>query len=225
MSAGAPATGTSGNPNGGSDGGPRGAPEISTGAGPAADVPPDAPSVAAAEVIPATPAATLAPPEAALVAQTMPAVDAAKFYEEGYRNVLRAIIAAELARSGPLRIDRLAQRVARLHGFQRTGREIQDRVAAAIPLACRRTEDSAGVFVWPSGADPAAWDRFPRRQGAEPPLDPAELPLEVLTVLARVCLAAQADQEAALQLMRDGCGLTRFREPSRLRCLEAIALV
>ena len=112
-----------------------------------------------------------------------------------------------------------------MHGFQRTGREIQDRVAAAIPRSCRRTEDSAGVFVWPPGADPTAWDRFPCRQDAEMPLDPAELPLEVLTVLARVCLTAQADHEAALQLMRDGCGLTRFREPSRLRCLEAIARV
>jgi very-short-patch-repair endonuclease len=134
-------------------------------------------------------------------AMTVPTADAAQFYEDGYRSVLRVIIAAELARSGPLRRDRLAQRIARLHGFQRTGREIQDRIAAAIPRACRRTEDSAGEFVWPPGADPAAWDRFPRRQGAEPPLDPAELPLEVLTVLARECLANRADQEVALQLM------------------------
>jgi hypothetical protein len=160
---------------------------------------------------------------AADVVPAVPAADAAKFYEDGYRSVLRAIIAAELARSGPLRIDRLTQRVARLHGFQRTGREIQDRAAAAIPRTCRRTEDSAGVFVWPPGTDPTAWDRFPCREDAEPPLDPAELPLEVLTALARVCLTAQADHEAALQLMRDGCGLTRFRGPSRLRCLEAIA--
>jgi class 3 adenylate cyclase len=46
-----------------------------------------------------------------------------------------------------------------------------------------------------------------------------------VTEFVRECLTDRADQEEALQLMRDGCGLARYREPSRLRCLEAIAPV
>ncbi|MGD0108504.1 MAG: DUF3320 domain-containing protein [Rhodopila sp.] len=151
----------------------------------------------------------------------MPTVDAARFYDDTYRDTLRAIVISELARSGPLRIDRLAQRVARRHGFLRTGREIQDRVSAAIPEACQRTPDLAGTFVWPIGVDPAAVPTF-RELARGQQIDPADLPIEELTALARDCAARFPDQAAALVAMRDACGLAKLREASRERFLEAL---
>jgi len=70
----------------------------------------------------------------------------ARFYDDDYRLVLSGMVVLELASSGPLRQDRLIQRIARIHGFQRAGREIQERVVASVPKGCRETSDSAGTF-------------------------------------------------------------------------------
>ena len=84
--------------------------------------------------------------------------DATRFYEDDYRETLRSIVLNEISKSGPIRLDRLAQKVARLHGFQRTGREIQERVSGAIPRSYRQTQDGTSVFIWPKDIDPAGWD-------------------------------------------------------------------
>lgn len=144
----------------------------------------------------------------------------AKFYDEDFRIALTAIIVAELDRSGPMRIDRLIQRVGLAHGFQRAGHEIQHRVAASIPRTCRRTNDAAGTFVWPSDMDPADWATF-RRPAAGESVDPSEVPIEELTILAKANL--QHEDEEALIAMRNACGLVRLREASRKRFQEALA--
>ncbi|MGD0109614.1 MAG: DUF3320 domain-containing protein, partial [Rhodopila sp.] len=147
--------------------------------------------------------------------------DGARFYDDVYRPVLRAMVLAELSGVGPLRLDRLAQRIARRHGFQRTGREIQERVAAAIPSTCRRTEDTAGTFVWPDGADPPSDARF-RRPAPGLSVDPADIPLDVLADLARECVSSHSGQDAALVAMRDACGMGKLREASRDRFMDAL---
>jgi hypothetical protein len=150
--------------------------------------------------------------------------DASRFYDDDYRETLRAIVLDEVAKWGPIRLDRLAQKAARLHGFQRTGREIQDRVSASIPRDCRRTKEGADVFVWPKGVDPSAWDAFRRPVGGEP-RDPSEIPMEELVVLARKFTSIHHDQDAVLLAMRDACGLLKLREASRGRFLEALGRV
>lgn len=150
--------------------------------------------------------------------------DASRFYDEDYRETLRAIVLDVVAKWGPIRLDRLAQKAARLHGFQRTGREIQDRVSASIPRDYRRTKEDAGVFVWPKDVDPSTWDAFRRPVGGEP-RDPSEIPMEELVVLARKCTSIHHDQDAVLLAMRDACGLLKLREASRDRFLEALGHV
>lgn len=150
--------------------------------------------------------------------------DASRFYEDDYRETLQAIVLNEISKWGPIRLDRLAQKVARLHGFHRTGREIQERVSASVPKNCRRTEDAAGVFVWPRDVDPATWDDFRRLAGGES-RDPSEIAMEELVALARKCLSIHRDDDAVLLAMRDICGLQKLREASRERFLEAIGQV
>lgn len=148
--------------------------------------------------------------------------DPAHFYDDEYKPNLSAIIRDELYRSGPLRHDRLIQRIARVHGFHRSGREIQERVIAAIPAACTKSVDSAGTFIWPVGSVPTDWDRF-RMPAPGEHRDPAEIPMEELVVLAKTCVVKHHSEDAALFAMRDACGLRLLRDAARERCRLAIA--
>jgi very-short-patch-repair endonuclease len=148
--------------------------------------------------------------------------NSARFYEPAYKGVLAGLIAGTLESEGAMRLDRLIQHVARLHGFQRAGREIQERVTMAIPPACVHTEETGGTFIWPTGVGPADCVGF-RAPVMGQVRDPSEISLEELTMLAGACLERNPDEEVALSAMRDACGLSRLRETARARCREAIA--
>ncbi len=144
------------------------------------------------------------------------------FYEPAYRMRLSDLIAVLLQERGPLREDRLVQAVARLHGFGRVGREIKDRIMAALPDISRVTTEDIGRFIWPPGIDPMAWDTF-RAPANGQTADPAEMPLSELMVLARRCMAPGLEDEDILTAMRNACGLQRMRETVRSRCLVALS--
>lgn len=72
------------------------------------------------------------------------------FYEFSYRGTLKAMIRAVMDVESPLLADVLAQRIARAHGWLRTGGRIRER----IDLHLREydtTNESSGVFVWKKG--------------------------------------------------------------------------
>lgn len=81
-------------------------------------------------------------------------------YGETIRRMSMAVIDAE----GPVRLDVLAQRIARAHGWQRTGSRIRERVERVLPPH-DRTEEREGTFVWPSGT---VAETIPWRRAAEP---------------------------------------------------------
>ncbi len=74
-------------------------------------------------------------------------VDPAAFYDESASDVIRDMIQATLEAEGPVRDDILYQRIARAHGWQRTGTRIRQRIDALIANFAT-TEESAGRFVW-----------------------------------------------------------------------------
>ena len=88
-------------------------------------------------------------------------LDAERFFDEDYAPVLTGFIEAVVTEEGPLRERRLAQRVARAHGWQRSGRRIRERVAGCLGGCARDTRDGA-AFVWPPGAIP---ETLPFRAG------------------------------------------------------------
>jgi len=81
--------------------------------------------------------------------------DPDRFYEAAYGSQLKVLAAAMIDAEGPITFKRLCDRIARAHGFQRTGRQIRSTVWAA----CRRlrtnvaTPDGHKVF-WPNGVPP-----------------------------------------------------------------------
>jgi hypothetical protein len=187
-------------------------------------VQPVEPEPEAATEIPEAPPDLFAPELAdAAVGTVINVAEPDRFYDDDYRSTIAEMISLELAASGPLRQDKLVQRIARLHGYQRSGREIQERVSAAIPRRCRRAQDAAGVFIWPPDVDPSSCKSF-RHPAPGEVRDPAETAMEELVVLARMCMDSHSDESAALIAMRDACGLSKLREGSRQRFLMAMAM-
>lgn len=77
--------------------------------------------------------------------------DPGQFFEFGYRDILRAMIEAVIETESPLRTDVLAQRIARAHGWLRTGGRIREEIGRHLH-ALDRTMESSGEFIWKKGA-------------------------------------------------------------------------
>lgn len=79
------------------------------------------------------------------------AADPDRFYEAEYDPTLSSMIAAILDAESPVREDILCQRIARSHGWLRTGNRIRERILSRLGDADRVTE-SSGVFLWKKGS-------------------------------------------------------------------------
>lgn len=142
-----------------------------------------------------------------------------QFYEFSYRTTLRAIVDAVMDAEGPLREDVLAQRIARAHGWLRTGQRIREQIDRHLKDFDRTTE-SSGIFIWEKGtvADCVSY-RPPsslEHRRAIPEIPLAEL---VGLVRAHPDLADHYDPALALARM---IGVERLAIPSRQRLDEAL---
>ncbi|MGI6852284.1 DUF3320 domain-containing protein [Mesorhizobium sp. 1B3] len=72
------------------------------------------------------------------------------FYAFTYRDTLRGMIEAVIETEGPLLADVLAQRIARAHGWLRTGGRIRERINLHL-RGYDTTNESSGVFLWKKG--------------------------------------------------------------------------
>ena len=93
-----------------------------------------------------------------------PGIDPARFQDADYAGTLGAMITRAVEAEAPIRDSVLIARIARAHGFQRSGRLIRDRVLALARGVAHVEADASGtIFVWPDAAAPAAWEqaRYP----------------------------------------------------------------
>lgn len=85
-------------------------------------------------------------------------ISAERFYDADYDETLKLLVAHVLEREAPILDELLVQRIARAHGFQRSGRLINERVLA---LAKRhhyvRKDPIDGFFVWQNQEAVDAW--------------------------------------------------------------------
>ena len=82
---------------------------------------------------------------------------AAQFYDQAYLTQLRPLCLEIIDRVGPITFAHLAERVARAHGFQRTGSEIKKRVWSAVGRQRKATRAPDGTStLWPLGQEPLA---------------------------------------------------------------------
>jgi len=76
--------------------------------------------------------------------------DPDRFFNVGYTPILRRIILTIVESEGPIRLDGLARKVAQQHGWQRTGRRIQERVRKNLRSVESHSEFGT-AFVWAPG--------------------------------------------------------------------------
>ena len=78
------------------------------------------------------------------------AADPDQFFEFAYRDTLKGMIEAVIEAESPLRSDILAQRIARAHGWLRTGGRIREQIDLHL-RGLDMTQESSGAFLWKKG--------------------------------------------------------------------------
>jgi len=146
--------------------------------------------------------------------------DPDQFFEFGYRDTLRGMIQSIVETESPLRTDILAQRLARAHGWLRTGGRIRERIDIHL-RGFDTTRESSGEFIWKKGA---VLDILPYRQPAN---EDARRPIADISLaeLASVVLnnPELLDEPDPARDLARLLGVDRLAAVSRARLDEAIA--
>jgi very-short-patch-repair endonuclease len=145
-------------------------------------------------------------------------ISAERFHEPDYDAVLEQMVGWVIEREGPVLDTVLGRRIARAHGFQRTGNRIQDRVDAIALRRFRTTQNAAGAFYWPAAVAPGASIHFRWPLEDENARGIDEICDQELRSLAHyVRQKSGLSGEAALVAMARALGLQKLRATSRAR--------
>jgi hypothetical protein len=147
-------------------------------------------------------------------------LDAARFYDDSYRRTLSTLVDQVISVEGPVYFDVLVTRVARAHGFQRSGNNIQGAIMAAVDQRFPRTREDNRVVLWPVGATVATVVEY--RSSSNRPY--TDVPLAELAGLAGAYLSLRMPDVDVLRRMGEHFQLGRLRETAKLRFEAAIAL-
>jgi hypothetical protein len=120
----------------------------------------------------------------------------------------------------PIREDVLAQRVARAHGWLRTGGRIRERVLAIARKKFPINTEEIGVFIWPLGHDMSSWPAFRKPSGTTiRSVDEIALP-ELIALAKEIRARGLAGEEAVIAMSRTA-GLQQLRTASKIRLEKA----
>lgn len=143
-----------------------------------------------------------------------------QFFEFSYGTTLRGMIEAVVDMESPLRSDVLAQRIARVHGWLRTGGRIRERIDLNL-RDLDRTKESSGEFIWKKGglSDLLPY-RLPVNEEARRSI--ADIPLAELASVV-IDNPGLLDMPDPARDMAHLLGVERLAAASRARLDEAIA--
>jgi hypothetical protein len=146
----------------------------------------------------------------------------ARFYDPGYRGRLQAMAREIIDAEGPITFKRLSDRIARAHGFQRTGKEISRTVWAACHRVRThiRTPDEHEVF-WPEDREPAEIIAFRGLRIGDETREWREVPYPEKVGLVRAILTTADDVDIA-RMVADAIGFQRITSQFRAE-IDALA--
>ncbi len=148
-----------------------------------------------------------------------------RFFDGGYNDILSAMIAHVIDHEGPVLDALLARRIARAHGWLRTGGRIRERVFQLARVRYRTTDEEVGTFYWPEHFDPDMEPPF-RAPAEEDSVRAAnEISLPELVSLARAVIARGAQGEPIYTAMARELGLQKLGAASRARLALALQAV
>ncbi len=144
------------------------------------------------------------------------AISPGDFQEPTYTAVLRTMVRRIIEREAPICDTLLVERIARAHGFQRSGRLIRDRVMSIVRQeAVLRTENCGAVFVWPEEAIPDQW------RTARPPASDDDVRALEDVALEELAAAMRRSHNSEVEAARL-LGIKRLSSVGRDRLLDAV---
>lgn len=154
-------------------------------------------------------------------ASTVSGIAPDAFFDASYNTVLVQMIAHVVEVEGPVLDAVLARRIARAHGWQRTGSRIQDRVDSLAAKSHYVTREDVGAFYWSKDKGPEAVIPFRHARG-DSIRTVDEICMPELIALGRQILASGKAGDAAIIAMARELGLQRLRAVSRGRVETAM---
>lgn len=142
--------------------------------------------------------------------------DPSAFYEDSYMPTLKSLVDGVLDKKAPLTMEALAREIARMHGWQRTGKRISERVVATAKRADLRREGRQ-VFVWPTGG---YRERVPFRGLGDRSIEEVSR-CEIATVLDQMGDVLARSDDPALELART-LGIARLTGNARDHLVNVI---
>jgi very-short-patch-repair endonuclease len=147
---------------------------------------------------------------------------APQFYDDAYLKTLRPVCLGMIDRAGPMTFVHLAERIARAHGFQRTGSEIKKRVWAAVGRQRKNSAapDGAKTF-WPESQLPVS--HVPYRGDV---IDGVRRPWEATPYVEKLGLAVEIARsfppQDRLGIMTARLSIGRLRAKTRDELVELL---
>jgi very-short-patch-repair endonuclease/KaiC/GvpD/RAD55 family RecA-like ATPase len=151
-------------------------------------------------------------------------VDPDAFFERSYETTLGRMIDHVIEVEGPVLADVLGKRIARAHGWQRTGTRIQERVEKLAAKLHLRTRERVGTFFWHRTRGPDVPICF-RRTSDDAPREVDEICTPELAALAQLVVSTGKQGDEAVGVLAQILGLQRVRAASRMRLERALAMV
>jgi hypothetical protein len=151
---------------------------------------------------------------------TVEAPDRERFYDVSYRTNLRKMIDHVVEIEGPIYLDVLIDRIARAHGFQRSGENVQRVIRSALGRGrFPATRDGGREIIWPQAASPGAKSPYRQAGGREH----GDVPLPELASLPDFLRTRGLEEnEDLIRGMQEHFGLGRLATSTRQRFEEAI---
>lgn len=140
------------------------------------------------------------------------------FYDSFYTSTLEKLVQDIVDVEAPIRDDVLARRVARAHGFKRTGKQILDVVSRVVRKRHKLISEGEHTFVWPAEASPEDWNiaRIPADENSLRPVD--EISDAELTAFART----YRNSLDPVEDIKHALGFARLKTPARKRLMKAV---
>jgi very-short-patch-repair endonuclease len=143
-----------------------------------------------------------------------------RFYEIGYQSVLKEMAAYVIQKEGPIFSDLLIRRIARAHGFARSGGKIRETILAVINSDFPTSKQGEDTLLWPMGVEPT--DSVDFRNASLEIRGLNDIPDVELIGLAKAISRDGQDSEATLLAMASAVGIGRITDGIRHRLINAI---
>ena len=146
--------------------------------------------------------------------------DRERFYDVSYRSDLRRMVDHVIEIEAPIYVDILIDRIARAHGFMRSGETVQRMVNSALGLTrFPVSKDGDRKVVWPRDAEAGAKTPYRGAGGREH----GDIPLCELAGLADILRTEGVeDEEYLIRGMQEHFGLGRLAISTRQRFEAAV---